>query len=89
MQEVKDIGVLSCLFLIFMVNAYAMAIWINFVLVWRYIAENPEFFALSHLLCGISLCFFAEKSRNELRQIIIREKSRCWLEPRQYSRQAA
>jgi len=72
-----------------MVYAHAMAISINFGRVWRYMAENPDFFALSHLLCGILPCFFAKNSRNELRKIIIRDKSRCWLEPQQYFRQAA
>jgi len=72
-----------------MVYAHAMAISINFGRVWRYMAENPEFFALSNLLCGILPCFLAKNSRNELRKIIIRDKSRCWLEPQQYFRQAA
>jgi len=72
-----------------MVYAHAMAISINFGRVWRYMAENPDFFALSNLLCGILPRFFAKNSRNELRIIIIRDKSRCWLEPQQYFRQAA
>jgi transposase len=72
-----------------MVYAHAMAISINFGRVWRYMAENPDFFALSNLLCGILPCFFARNSENELRKIIIRDKSCCWLEPQQYFRQAA
>jgi len=72
-----------------MVYAHAMAISINFGRVWRYMAENPEFFALLNSLCSILPCFFARNSRNELRKIIIRDKSRCWLEPQQYFRQAA
>ena len=72
-----------------MVYAHAMAISINFGRVWRYMAENPVFFALSHFLCGILPCFFAKNSRNELRKIIIRDISRCWLEPQQYFSQAA
>jgi len=72
-----------------MVYAHAMAISINFGRVWRYMAENPAFFALPNLLCGILPCFFAKNSRNELLKIFIRDKSRCWLEPQQYFRQAA
>ncbi|MFH1615032.1 MAG: transposase, partial [Planctomycetota bacterium] len=72
-----------------MVYAHAMAISINFGRLWRYMAENPEFFALSDLLCGILPCFFARNSRNELQKIIIRDKVRCWLESQQYFRQAA
>jgi len=72
-----------------MVYAHAMAISINFGRVWRYMTENPDFFALSNLLCRILPCFFAKNSRNGLRKIIIRDKSHCWLEPQQYFRQAA
>lgn len=72
-----------------MVYAHAMAISINFGRVWRYMTENPDFFALSNLLCRILPCFFAKNSRNGLRKIIIRDKSPCWLEPQQYFRQAA
>lgn len=72
-----------------MVYAYAMAISINFGRLWRYIAEAPDFFALPNLLCGILPCFFAGNSRNELRKIMIRAKSRRWLDPQQYLRQAA
>ncbi len=72
-----------------MVYAHAMAISINFGRVWRYIIENPGFFVLSNLLCLILPCIFAMNSRNGLRKIIIRDKSRCWLEPRQYFREAA
>jgi len=52
-------------------------------------AENPDFFALSNLLCGILPCLFTNHSRNKLRGVIIPGKSYCWLEPRQYFRQAA
>jgi transcription elongation factor Elf1 len=72
-----------------MVYAHAMAISINFGRIWRYMAENPAFFALSNLLCGILPCSFAKNSRNELLKIFIRDKNRCWLEPQQYFRQAA
>ena len=72
-----------------MVYAHAMAISINFGRIWRYIAEYPDVFALSNLLCGILPCLFTKNSRNELRKIIIRDKSRCWLAPQQYFRQAA
>ena len=72
-----------------MVYAHTMAISINFGRVWRYMAENPVFFALSNLLCGILPCLLARTSRNELREIIIRDKNRCWFEPRLYFKQAA
>ena len=72
-----------------MVYAHAIAISINFGRVWRYMAENPDFFALSNFLCGILPCLFARNSRNELRKIIIRDKNRCWFEPRLYFKQAA
>jgi len=72
-----------------MVYAHAMAILINFGRVWRYMAENPDFFALSNLLCFILPCLFTNHSRNKLRGVIIPDKSHCWLEPRQYFRQAA
>ena len=72
-----------------MVYALAMAISINFGRVWRYIAENPDFFALSNLLFCILPNFFARNSQNGLQKIIIRDKSRCWLEPQQYFKQAA
>jgi len=72
-----------------MVYAHAMAISINFGRVWRYMTENPDFFALSNLLCRILPCFFARNSRNGLWKIIIRDKNHCWLEPQQYFRQAA
>jgi hypothetical protein len=72
-----------------MVYAHAMAISINFGRIWRYMAENPDFFALSNLLCCILPCFCARNSRNGLWKIIIRDKSYCLLEPQQYFRQAA
>jgi hypothetical protein len=72
-----------------MVYAHAMAISINFGRVWRYMTENPGFFALSNLLCLILPCFLVMNSRNGLRKIIIRDKSLHWLEPQQYFRQAA
>jgi hypothetical protein len=72
-----------------MVYAHAMAISINFGRLWRHMCENPDSFALLDLLCGILPCFFTRNSRNELRKIIIRDKSRSWLVPQQYFRQAA
>jgi len=72
-----------------MVYAHAMAISINFGRVWRYIAGNPDFFALPNLVCSILPCFFAKNSRNEFRKIIIRDKNRFLLEPQHYFRQAA
>jgi len=72
-----------------MVYAHAMAISINFGRLWRYIAENPDFFGLLDSLCGILPCLFTGYSRNEHGKVIIRGKSCRWLEPRQYFRQAA
>ena len=72
-----------------MVYAHAMAISINFGRIWRYLAENPDFFALLNLLCSNLPSLFAMHSRNKLREVIIRDKSCCWLEPRQYFREAA
>jgi len=72
-----------------MVYAHAMAISINFGRVWRYIAEDPDFFALPDSLCGTLPCLFAGSSRNELRQIIIQGQSRRWLEPQQNFKRAA
>jgi hypothetical protein len=72
-----------------MMYAHAMAISINFGRVWRYMAENPDFFALLNSLCGILPCLSAGNSRNELREMVIRDKSRRWLDPQQYLRQAA
>jgi hypothetical protein len=72
-----------------MLYAHAMAISINFGRVWRYLAENPDFFALPNLLCGLLLCFLVKQSRNEPRKIIIRDKRCYWHEPREYFRRAA
>ncbi len=72
-----------------MVYAHAMAISINFGRVWRYMAENPDFFALPDSLCVILLCFTAGSRQNELRKTIIQGKSRRWLKSRQYLAQAA
>jgi transcription elongation factor Elf1 len=72
-----------------MVYAYAMAISINFGRVWRYMTENPDFFALSNLLCSILPTLLAMDCRNRPRKVIIRDKSCCWLAPRQYFREAA
>ncbi len=69
-----------------MMYAHAMAISINFGRFWRYMAENPDFFGLLDLLCGILPCLFTDHSRNKLREVIIRDKSCCWLEPQQYFR---
>ena len=72
-----------------MVYAHAMAISINFGRVWRYIAENPDIFVLLDSLCGILPFLFTWHGRNKLRKVIIRDKSCCWLAPRQYFREAA
>ena len=72
-----------------MVYAHAMAISINFGRVYRYIAENPDLFVLSNLLCSVLPCFFARHSRNKLRKVSVQDKSRCRLVPQQDFRQAA
>jgi hypothetical protein len=72
-----------------MVYAHAMAISINFGRIWRYLAENPDFFALLNLLCSNLPSLFAMHSRNKLRKVIIPDKTCCWLETRQHFRQAA
>ncbi|MHC4195805.1 MAG: transposase [Planctomycetota bacterium] len=72
-----------------MVYAHAMAISINFGRIWRYMTENPAFCALANSLCGVLPYFFAKNNQNGLRKIIIRDKSRCWLRPEEYFRQAA
>jgi len=72
-----------------MVYAHAMAISINFGRVWRYMAENPDLFALLNLLCCILPCFIAGSSRSELRKTNIRDKIRSWPESQQYLKQAA
>jgi len=72
-----------------MVYAHAMAISINFGRIWRHMAENPGFCTLVNSLCGVLPYFFAKSNQNGLRKMIIRGKSRCWLRPEQYFRQAA
>ena len=72
-----------------MMYAHAMAISINFGRVWRYTTENPDFFGLLNPLYRILSCFIASSNRNELRKVIIQGKSRRWLVPQQYFRQAA
>jgi len=72
-----------------MVYAHAMAISINFGRIWRYMTENPGFCTLVNSLCGVLPYFFAKSNQNGLRKIIIRDKSRCWLRPERYFRQAA
>jgi hypothetical protein len=72
-----------------MVYAHAMAISINFGRVWRYIAENPDFFVLLNLLRVILPWLFTVHSRSKMRKVIIPDKSCCWLETRQHFRQAA
>ena len=72
-----------------MVYAHAMAISINFGRIWRYMTENPVFYMLLHSRCVVLLCLFAMHSRNKPQEGIIRNKSSCWLEPRQYFAHAA
>jgi hypothetical protein len=72
-----------------MVYAHAMAISINFGRVWRYTTENPDFFGLLSPLCGVLSRLFASNRQNKLQETIIQGKSRRWLEPKQYFKQAA
>jgi len=72
-----------------MVYAHAMAISINFGRVWRYMTGDPDIFALLNSLCVVLPCLFATSSRNELRKIIIQDKSRRWPDSQQYLNQAA
>jgi hypothetical protein len=72
-----------------MVYAHAMAISINFGRVWRYIAEDPDGFALLDSLCSILPCFIAGSRQNELRKTIIQGIGLHWPEPKQYLMQAA
>ncbi len=72
-----------------MVYAHAMAISINFGRVWRYIAEDPDGFALPNLLCSILPRFIAGIRRNGLQITIIQGKSHRWPKPQQNLRQAA
>jgi len=72
-----------------MVYAHAMAISINFGRVWRYIAEDPDGFALPNLLCSILPRFIAGSRRNGLQITIIQGKSHRWPKPQQNLRQAA
>jgi len=72
-----------------MVYAHAMAISINFGRIWRYMTENPVFYMLLNSRCGVLRCLFAMHSRNRPQEGIIRNKSSCWLEPRQYFGHAA
>jgi hypothetical protein len=64
-----------------MVYAHAMAISINFGRVWRYLGENPEYFALRKLVFGILDGLFGRitgNSRNEHWKLNIRVHS-CYL----------
>ncbi len=72
-----------------MVYAHAMAISINFGRIWRYMTENPGFCTLAKSLHGVLPYFFAKSGQNELRRIIIRGNSSCWISSEQFIRQAA
>ena len=72
-----------------MVYAHAMAISINFGRVWRYIAGDPDGFALLDSHCSILPCFIAGSCQNELRKTIIQGIGLRWPEPKQYLMQAA
>jgi hypothetical protein len=74
-----------------MLYAHAMAISINFGRVWRYLGENPGYFALRKLFFGILDGLFgriAGNSRDEHWKLNIRDKSRSWFKSQQYFRQA-
>jgi len=72
-----------------MVYAHAMAISINFGRIYRYIAENPDLFVLSSLLCSVLCCFFARHGRNKLRKVSVQDKNHHRFVPQQDFRQAA
>jgi len=72
-----------------MVYAYSMAVSINFGRIWRYIADNPEIFALLKLVCGKLRCLFAMHRRNMHRRVTIQDESCCWREPVRYFARAA
>ena len=64
-----------------MVYAHAMAISINFGRVWRYLDENPDFFALRELVfCILDSLFdrITGNSRDKHWKLNIRDKSRRW-----------
>jgi len=74
------------------IYAHAMAISINFGRVWRYMAENPDIFALRKLFFDFLRCLFsriAGNKRDELVKIIFRDKNRCWPTSRWSSNRAA
>jgi len=74
------------------IYAHAMAISINFGRVWRYMAENPDIFALRKLFFDLLRCLFsriAGNKRDELVKIIFRDKNRCWPTSRWNSNRAA
>ena len=64
-----------------MIYAHAMAISINFGRVWRYLGENPEYFALRKLFFCILDSLFGRitgNCREKLWKFNIRDKSRRW-----------
>ena len=64
-----------------MVYAHAMAISINFGRVWRYLGENPDYFALRKLVfCILDSLFdrITGNSRDKHWKLNIRDKSRRW-----------
>jgi len=68
-----------------MLYAHAMAISINFGRVWRYMAENPEYFALRKLVFCILDGLFSRitgNCREKDWKLNIRDKSRRWLTSR-------
>ena len=75
-----------------MVYAHAMAISINFGRVWRYMGENPEYFALRKLIVDILDGLFGRitgNSRDEHRKLNIRVQSRYLFKRRRQLTQAA
>jgi len=75
-----------------MIYAHAMAISINFGRVWRYLGENPEYFALRMLVfCILDGLFgrMTENCRNQYWKLNIRDKSRRWPTSRWNSNRAA
>lgn len=75
-----------------MMYAHAIAISINFGRVWRYLAENPDYFALRKLFFCILDSLFGRitgNSRDEHWKLNIRDQSRRWPTSRRNLNRAA
>lgn len=75
-----------------MIYAHAMAISINFGRVWRYLGENPDYFALRKLVfCILDSLFgrITRNSRDKHWKLNIRDQSRRWPTSRWHLNRAA